>query len=465
MAKEIFETDSVPRAVTKMTIPSIMSMLVVFIYNAADVFFVGQTGDANQVAAVALTIPVFMLFIALGNVFGIGGSSLISRSLGRGDEERVARISSFCFYASIISGLVMIALLLLGMNVILGLIGTNEKTVGFARSYLIYIAIGSPFTIMPAAFGHIVRGEGAPKQAMIGMLIGNILNIILDPIFILPMGMGVTGAALATVIGNLVSSIYFIYYLLGKKTLLSIRPRDARIERGDAAGIFGIGLPAAFNNLLMSTSYVLLNNVLNGYKRGEMLIASMGVANRAGIFLIFTQLGFAMGIQPLIGYSYGARNMERLKKIVRFSFLCTALLGVAMTIVYGLATNAIIKAFIDDAEVIKTGVQIMRALIISYPVVGILFVVTYSFQAMGMVGSSLLLNISRQGLTFIPLLFILNATVGLDGVFYSQPIADYVSVSLAILLFVLAINRVGGGGAKSPPHGPGDAAPAAVKDE
>lgn len=441
MAKDVFETASIPRAVARMAVPSIMSMLVLVLYNIADFFFVGQTGDPNQVAAVALTIPIFMFFIVVGNTFGIGGSSVISRSLGRGDKTRAARISSFCFYASVASGLAMIALLLLGMGAILQMIGTNEKTIGFARSYLTYIAIGSPFIVIPATFGHIVRGEGAPKQAMIGMMIGTIINIILDPIMILPMGMGVAGAALATVIGNVVGSIYFIHYLLRKKNLLSIRPRDAKISRHDAAGIFGIGIPASFNNVLMSTSFILLNNVLNGYANGEILIAAMGVANRAGIFLIFTQLGFAMGIQPLVGYCYGARNMERLQKIVRFSFLCTAVLGILSTIVYALAADIIVKAFIDDEMVVRYGVQMMRAIIVSYPVVGILFVITYSFQAMGMVGSSLVLNVSRQGLVFIPLLYILNATIGLDGVFYSQPAADYVSVSLAIVLFVQAMRK------------------------
>ncbi|MDD3717896.1 MAG: MATE family efflux transporter [Actinomycetota bacterium] len=441
MAKDIFETASIPQAVAKMVVPSIMSMLVLILYNIADIFFVGKTGDANQVAAVSLTIPVFMLFIAVGNIFGIGGSSVISRSIGRGDKARAARISSFCFYASIVSGLIMIALFLLGMGVISRIIGTNEKTVDFARSYLTYIAVGAPFIIIPAAFGHIVRGEGAPKQAMIGMMIGTIINIILDPIMILAMDMGVAGAALATVIGNVVGSIYFIHYLVGKKTLLSIRLRDAKIDRDDASGVFGIGIPASLNSVLMSTAFILLNNVLNGYADGEIYIAAMGVAKRAGIFLIFTQLGFAMGIQPLVGYCYGARNMERLKKIIRFSFICTAVLGIISTIVYALAADVIIKAFIADEAVVENGVKIMHALIISYPVIGVLFVITFSFQAMGMVGSSLLLNVSRQGLVFIPLLYIFNATVGLGGVYYSQAIADYVSVFIAITLFVLAMKK------------------------
>ena len=304
-----------------MVIPSIMTVLVLIIYNMADIFFIGQTGDPNQVAAISLTMPVFMLFIALGNTFGIGGSSLISRLLGQKDNARASRVSSFCFYGSIVTGFIMIAVFLLGMEGILKIIGANEKTVDFARVYLSCVAVGAPFIILPPAFGHIVRSEGAPKQAMIGMMIGAVINIILDPIMILTLNLGVAGAAWATVIGNVVGSIYFIHYLRGKKTLLSIKIAEAKIDRPDMAGLFAIGVPASLNNLLMSVSNILLNNVLNGYEGGEVYIAAMGVAMRASILLVLTQLGFAMGIQPLVGYNYGAKNMERLKKIVQFSFI------------------------------------------------------------------------------------------------------------------------------------------------
>lgn len=314
-----------------MVIPSIMTVLVLIIYNMADIFFVGQTGDPNQVAAISLTTPIFMLFIAMGNIFGIGGSSLISRLLGRGEKEKASRISSFCFYSVLLTGLVMIALYLLFMEGILSIIGVNEKTVDFARTYLTYIAFGAPFIIIPPAFGHIVRSEGAPREAMIGMMTGTIINIILDPIMILTLDMGVAGAAWATVIGNIIGSLYYFRYLTGKKTMLSIKFADKGLGRSTIIELFGIGIPASLNNLLMSTSHILLNNVLNGYEGGEIYIAAMGVAMRGTILLILIQLGFAMGIQPLIGYNYGARNIERLKSIIRFSFICTVIIGSSIT--------------------------------------------------------------------------------------------------------------------------------------
>lgn len=441
MNEELFEKATIPQAVAKMVIPSILSVLVLIIYNMADIFFIGQTGDANQVAAIAITMPVFMLFIALGNVFGIGGSSVISRLLGQGDKVKAARAGSFCFYGSIISGFIMMTIFLLGMDGILSIIGANEKTVDFARIYLTYVAVGAPFVILPAAFGHIVRAEGAPKEAMAGMMIGTIINIILDPIMILAMDMGVAGAAWATVIGNVIGSIYYLHYLVGKKTILSIRLQDAKINNKDVTGIFAIGIPVSLGNVLMSISNILLNNVLNGYPGGEVYIAAMGVALRASMFLILIQLGFAIGIQPLVGYNYGAKNMDRLKKIVKFSFVCTAVMGTIFTAIYALAANPIIKAFIADEAVIKNGVNMLYALILPGPVVGILFVITFALQAMGKAGASFLLNVSRQGFVFIPVLYISNATIGLNGVIYSQTIADYVSLFMAIGIFMRVMSK------------------------
>lgn len=441
MNEELFEKTPIPQAVTKLVIPSILSMLVLIIYNMADIFFVGQTGDANQVAAISTTMPIFMLFIAVGNIFGIGGSSVISRLIGQKDRARAARVGSFCFYGSIIAGLIMIAMFLLGMDGILRVIGTNDKTMDYARIYLTCVAVGAPLVILPVAFGHIVRAEGAPKEAMMGMMIGTIINIILDPIMILAMDMGVAGAAWATVIGNVAGSIYYIQYLVGKRTLLSIKISDVKINRPDKVEIFAIGISASLGNVLMSLSNVLLNNVLNGYSGGEVYIAAMGVAMRAGVFFILIQMGIAMGIQPLVGYNYGAKNIERLKKIIQFTLICTVVLGTIFTVVYAVAANPIIRAFIADEAVIENGVKMLYALIISGPVVGILFVITFALQAMGKVGSSFLLNVSRQGFVFIPLLYIFNATIGLDGVIYCQVIADYISLLIAIIMFVQVMKK------------------------
>ena len=230
--RQLFEEAPVAKAVAVMAIPTMISMLVVVIYNMADTFFIGQTGDPMKVAAVSLATPVFMVFMALGNLFGIGGSSAISRALGERKTERAKNISSFCCYGSLGLGIIMALSFLVGMNGILRLIGASENTIGYARDYLTYIAFGGPFIMFGTAFGNILRGEGAAKESMIGNMIGTITNIVLDPVMILMLDWGVVGAAVATVIGNMAASAFYLLYFLRKKSSLSIRLRDLGSVRG-----------------------------------------------------------------------------------------------------------------------------------------------------------------------------------------------------------------------------------------
>ena len=263
--KYLFENAPIPKAVAIMAIPTMISMLVVVIYNMADTFFIGQTGDPMQVAAVSLATPVFMVFMALGNLFGIGGSSAISRALGEKNPERAKHISSFCCYGSLGLGIIMAVLFLIGMDFILKMIGASENTAGYAREYLSYIAFGGPFIMFGTAFGNILRGEGASKESMIGNLIGTVTNIILDPIMILVFGWGVAGAAIATVIGNMAASAFYIIYFLMKKSSLSIHIKDFRMGNQIASSVTAIGIPASLNNILMSCANIILNLALTGY--------------------------------------------------------------------------------------------------------------------------------------------------------------------------------------------------------
>ena len=312
--RDLFEKASVPKAVALMAIPTIVTMLVVVIYNMADTFFIGQTGDAMQVAAVSLATPVFMVFMALGNLFGIGGSSAISRALGEKNEQRARHISAFCCYGSLGVGILMTLIFILFMDGILKMIGASPATIDYARQYLTFVAIGAPFVMFGTAYGNIVRGEGAAKESMIGNLIGTITNIILDPIMILWLGWGVSGAAVATVLGNVAACIFYLYYLLHKKeTVLSIKPSDFQWKNRIASGVFSIGIPASLNNILMSCANILLNKVLISY--GDTPVAAMGIAMKANMIVILLQIGLCVGIQPLIGYNYGARNVKRLKKV------------------------------------------------------------------------------------------------------------------------------------------------------
>lgn len=448
---KIFESYSVPAAVRTLAIPSMLGMLVNIVYNLADTFFVGQTGDSNQVAAVSVTMPLFLLFIACGNLFGVGGCAFISRSLGEGKKDRVKTISAFCIYSAIGVGLVMTAVFLIFKKPILYAVGASDTTVEYASDYLKYIAIGSPFIVTAVMAGNLVRGEGAAKESMLGSVIGQVVNIVLDPIFILNsgdklfgwtmpfgLGKGVAGAAIATVIGNVVTVAYFLIYFLRGKSILSITPARYSVRHGIAKGVITVGLPAAINNLLMSFSNILINVFLQAY--GDDAVAAMGVAMKANMLVTMLQLGLAQGIQPLIGYCYGSGNYVRMKKSIRFGCMCNIILGTAITALYFAFTEQVVALFIQNDAVVDYGVMMLRALMTSGPVIGCMFVLNFSFQGMGKGTHSMILSLGRQGLIYFPLLILLNRLVGLEGIIWAQAAADFVCTIMSVIMFAF-VNR------------------------
>lgn len=431
---DLFENVPVPKAVATMAVPTMISMLVVVIYNMADTFFIGQTKDPLQVAAVSLATPVFMIFMALGHLFGIGGSSAISRALGERRKDRAWHISSFCCYGLLGLGVMVAVISVLGMEQILHLIGASENTIGFARQYLTIISIGAPTIMFSTAFANILRGEGASRESMIGNLLGTIVNIILDPVMILGLGWGVSGAALATIIGNIAACFFYISYYVRGKSMLSIRVKDFRMGDGIAASVAAIGIPASLNNILMSFANIILNQALVGY--GDTPVAAMGVALKSNMLVVLLQIGLCVGIQPLIGYNYGSGNKKRLMQVFKFTGVVSVIMGMLLTLFMIIARKTMIQVFINDAEVVSYGIRMVVALQLSAPFIGILFLCINTIQGMGKALPSLVLTVCRQGLIFIPLIFILNAMLGLDGVIYAQPAADYLSILVGIMICV-----------------------------
>ena len=429
---DLFEKAPVPKAVATMAVPTMISMLVVVIYNMADTFFIGQTKDPLQVAAVSLATPVFMIFMALGHLFGIGGSSAISRALGERRKDRAWHISSFCCYGSLGLGVMVAVISVLGMEQILHLIGASENTIGFARQYLTIISIGAPTIMFSTAFANILRGEGASRESMVGNLLGTIVNIILDPVMILGLGWGVSGAALATIIGNIAACFFYISYYVRGKSMLSIRVKDFRMGDGIAASVAAIGIPASLNNILMSFANIILNQALVGY--GDTPVAAMGVALKSNMLVVLLQIGLCVGIQPLIGYNYGSGNKKRLMQVFKFTGVVSVIMGMLLTLFMIIARKTMIQVFINDAEVVSYGIRMVVALQLSAPFIGILFLCINTIQGMGKALPSLVLTVCRQGLIFIPLIFILNAMLGLNGVIYAQPAADYLSILVGIMI-------------------------------
>lgn len=449
----VFTDYKIPKAVATLALPSMLGMLINIVYNLADTFFVGQTGDSNQVAAVSVAMPVFLFLLALGNLFGVGGCAFISRSLGEGKKDKIKSISSFCIYTSIGAAIVLGVLFIVFRRPLLYLVGASDNTIDFACDYLFWVALGAPFVVLSIVACNLVRGEGAAKESMIGMVIGQIVNIVLDPIFILSsgdklfglslpfgLGIGVAGAAMATVIGNIVSVVYFLIYFLKGKSILSITPSRYSAKDGIVKGVIGVGVPAALNNFLMSLSNIIVNMVLSEY--GDYAVAAMGIAMKANLLVVMLQIGLAQGIQPLIGYCYGARNYNRMKKSIRFGMLCNIIIGATVTVFYIVFRRSVIGAFIDDSTVIDYGVKMLTALMIPGTFLGIMFIINFAFQGMGKGAQSLILAGSRQGLIYFPLLLILNHFVGLDGVIWAQPVADVCCIFIALIMFSSTMKKV-----------------------
>lgn len=433
-AAQLFEKAPILQAVLKSALPAMVAMLMMLIYNLADTFFVGQTHDAYQVAAVSLAMPVFLMFMSVGTVFGIGGTSVISRALGEGRTDYAQKVCSFCMWGCVIVGVIMAALFLLFTNQILTLVGASESTWEYAKSYLTIVSFGGPFVLISNAFSNIIRAEGKSGEAMMGQIIGNLLNVILDPIMILGFGWNITGAAIATVIGNVVGAGYYILFFVRGKSVLSVSMKELNQKEKAFGPVCAIGIPAALGSILMSVSQVIINSQLTKYD--DMAVAGMGVAMKVVTITGMVCMGLGQGVQPLLGYCVGAKLWERFKKAFRFSMLFSLTLGIALTAVCYLFTTRIVSAFLTDAAAYSYAIEFSRILLTTSFLFGVFYVLINTLQAMGVATPALVINLSRQGIIFIPALFILQAAIGINGLIWAQPVADILSIGLATVLYL-----------------------------
>ncbi len=440
---EVFESMPVPKAVFKNALPAMAAMLMVLIYNLADTFFIGQTHDALQVAAVSLATPVFLIFMAVGTVFGMGGTSVISRALGEGRKDYAKKVCSFCMWGCVIMGVVMAALFLIFMEQILSLIGASSDTWDLAKTYLMIVVCSGPFVLISNCYTNVIRTEGESGRACMGQLLGNLLNVVLDPIMILGFGWNIAGAAIATVIGNVFGAGYYITYFLRGKSSLSVRLKDFTLREKVCSSVLAIGVPAALGSMLMSISQIIINSQMAEY--GDMAIAGMGVAMKVVTITGMVCIGLGQGVQPLLGYCVGAKLWKRFKDVFKFSFIFSFILGVVLTVICYLFTNQIVSAFLADVTAFDYAVQFAKILLTTSPIFGVFYVLTNALQAMGAATASLVINLSRQGIIFIPVLFILKAVLGLTGLVWAQPVADILSILLAAVLYVHTYKKLSTG--------------------
>ena len=437
---EIFKNASVPKAVITNVVPSIVSMIMVLLYNLADTFFIGQTKDAYKVAAVSLATPAFMIFMAIGMLFGIGGTSLISRMIGEGRKEKAKNTSSFCFWSGFSIGVVAMVLIRVFSEPICRSIGASADPLAYTLQYVNIVSLGVPFLIVGNSFSNIIRAEGMPKTAMLGMIIGNMMNIVLDPIMILVFDWGVAGAAIATVIGNVFAAVFYIFHLMSKKTILSINPKDYKIGDRICTGVLAIGIPASLNSMLMSISNILINNVMTGY--GDMAVAGLGVAMKVNMIVVMLLIGLGTGVQPLLGYCFGAGNRKRYMAVLRFSLILAFCMSAVMTVICYCGAGPLVTAFLDNDDAFGYGMSFSRIYILSGPVMGILFVLINAIQSTGAAIPSLILSVSRQGILYIPILAVFSRVFDeARMVALAQPVTDYLAAALAVILFIVTYKK------------------------
>ncbi len=437
---EIFRDAPVPKAVFSNIVPSIISMIMVLIYNLADTFFIGQTKNAYMVAAISVATPAFLLFMAIGMLFGIGGTSLISRSLGEGNAEKAKTASAFCFWTGLCIGVISMIVIFIFAVPVSRAVGASDDTVGYTAQYLRIVATAIPFLIVSNSFSNIIRAEGKANIAMMGMLIGNMINIVLDPIMILALGWNVAGAAIATVLGNIFAAVFYIRHLLSQNAILSIHPKYYRIGNGVAAGVLSIGVPASLNNILMSFSNIIVNNIMFHY--GDMAVAGLGVAMKVNMIVIMLLIGLGTGIQPVLGYCFGAGNRKRYMAVLKFSLTLAFGLSVIMTVICYCGAGPLVHAFLEDSDAFAYGMSFARIYIYSGPVMGLLFVFINAIQSTGAALPALILSISRQGIIYLPVLFLFRQVFDSATMLAAaQPITDYLSTALAITLFIFTYRK------------------------
>lgn len=437
---EIFRDAPVPKAVISNVIPSIISMIMVLIYNLADTFFIGQTKDAYMVAAVSVATPAFLLFMAVGMLFGIGGTSLISRTLGEGNEKKARNASSFCFWAGLSVGVTAMIVIFIFADPVSRAIGASTDTAGYASQYLRIVSTAIPFLIIGNSFSNIIRAEGNAQVAMMGMVIGNLINIILDPVMILGFGWNVAGAAIATVLGNVFAAVFYICHLLSKKAMLSIHPKYFLAGNGIAAGVFAIGIPASLNSVLMSLSNIIVNNIMSGY--GDMAVAGLGVAMKVNMIVVMLLIGLGTGIQPVLGYCFGAGNRTRYLDVLKFSLILAFGISAVMTVICYCGADPLVHAFLEDADAFAYGMSFARIYIYSGPVIGIMFVFVNAIQSAGAALPALILSVSRQGLIYLPVLFLFRRIFDSATMLAAaQPITDYLTTILSVVLFAVTYKK------------------------
>ena len=435
--KQLFEEAPVLKAVIALEVPTVISQLITVVYNMADTFFIGQTGDPNQVAAASVCLPLFMLLTGMANLFGIGGASLISRSLGKGDADQAKKASVFSIFTASFVAVVYGILIFAFRSVLFPMVGADKATYDFCCQYAFWvITIGALPTVLSATFAHLVRAEGYSRQASFGMAVGGILNIILDPIFISVFHMEITGAAIATLLSNTAATVYFILLIRKerKNMVLSVKPSDYTVKSEILNEIILVGLPSAIMNICGVMSNIFMDCLVDSYN--DEALAGIGIAKKVDMMTYAISTGLSQGVIPLIGYNYSAKKYKRMMSAIKTTFVLSVSIAIASTIFLFTGADIIVKAFIDDSQTVQYGCLFQHIICVTGPLIPVSMVIITIFQSVGKKTAPMILSVLRKGGVDIPAMLMMNHLIGLNGIVWATPIADTVSVIVAIICFI-----------------------------
>ena len=438
---ELFESMPIPKAVLTLAVPTVASILVTLLYNLADTWFVGLLNDPIQNAAVTLAAPVLLAFNAVNNLFGTGCSSMMSRALGRKDAETAQRCSSFGFWCSLLCGVLFSALAAVFQRPLLASLGASAENHDAAAAYMHWtVSLGAAPAILNVVLAYFVRAEGSSIHASIGTMCGCFLNILIDPFFILPWGlnMGAAGAGCATFLSNCVACAYFLILICVRRgrTIVSLNPKQFRVSREVSRGVFSIGIPSALQNLFNVISLAVLTRFATAY--GSEAVSAMGIANKVYLVPLYTAMGIALGLMPLVSYNYSSGNSERLKAAVRYGLRIAVAFVAAVAALLCIFAPQVVRLFIRNDTIIEYGTHYLRGLSLGLPFFAIdILIVSSVFNACGMGGRALLFALLRKVVLQIPLLILLNRFFPPYGIAYAELIAE---LFLAIVALVTLRN-------------------------
>lgn len=439
----LFAESPVNKAVLSLAVPTVISQLINVVYNMADTFFIGQLNDPLQVAAATLAMPCFMFLTAFANLFGLGGSSLISRCLGSGDKTKARNTASFCIWTGAAAAFLYGIAVVLLEPILFPILGAKAQTWEYLRQYVFWtIGVGALPTVMNAEFAHLIRAEGYSKQAGFGVAFGGILNIILDPIFIFGLGMEIKGAAIATMLANAAAALYFIIFLfrIHKNTVITMNPAKYSVKNGIPLEVTAVGLPGFIIMMMSTISNTALNHMIAGYS--NTAVAGMGIAKRIDLLAYAIAQGMTQGTLPLVGYNYSAGNIKRMKQSIKTASLYALIVAfIGMLILFFFAAP-ISSAFISDAETVQHGQKFLKIICLACPTTTINFMVITIFQAIGKKVQPLFLSFLRKGSLDLIFMILLNKSFGINGIAWATPLADSIAFIISLILIVSCLKRL-----------------------